>query len=209
MASIHVFFHQLEEPFPYKSSGEETLPITILKKIKQYNPSLQLPRLASYLLLKKALALLKLPSDLTKLEISIGKKPIFIGVKAPHFSISHSGSLVVVAICQMHPVGIDIEEHRKLLSEFLEEKGFDPSEDTSAAINFFDAWTRREASIKCLGITLSEENTEKLWLSPSEALAEKPKIFTQTIFINSSYSASFASPVPIEVIIPKTITLFS
>lgn len=76
-----------------------------------------------------------------------------------HFSISHSGNMVWVALCRGATVGIDVEEERNI-SDILElAELLHPAEKKSLLhiVNdkltklFFRCWTRKEAVLKACG----------------------------------------------------------
>ena len=89
-------------------------------------------------------------------------KPFCPGVSAD-FSISHSGSMVWVALCRCASVGIDVERLRplpdaaELTSQLHPQEQKDllalpPAELQTA---FYRCWTRKEAVIKAVGMGLS------------------------------------------------------
>ncbi len=89
-------------------------------------------------------------------------KPFCPGIPAD-FSISHSGSMVWVALCQCASVGIDVERMRllpdaaELTSQLHPQEQKDllslPPAELQAA--FYRCWTRKEAVIKAVGMGLS------------------------------------------------------
>jgi 4'-phosphopantetheinyl transferase len=93
------------------------------------------------------------------IELGSGGKPRLVD-GGPRFSLSHSGELALIAICEEVEVGVDIERidrDRDVLR--LARRGLD--EEAAAAIRsarpehradaFYAAWTRREAIAKCRG----------------------------------------------------------
>jgi 4'-phosphopantetheinyl transferase len=87
------------------------------------------------------------------------------GENAPQFNISHSGNLLMVAFCQEHRVGIDVEQVRLVADELrLAEEFFSPGESKwISSLNgarrraaFFKLWTCKEALVKASGIGLAE-----------------------------------------------------
>lgn len=89
-------------------------------------------------------------------------KPFCPGVSAD-FSISHSGSMVWVALCRCASVGIDVERMRplpdaaELTSQLHPQEQKDllalPQRELQTA--FYRCWTRKEAVIKAVGMGLS------------------------------------------------------
>jgi 4'-phosphopantetheinyl transferase len=76
---------------------------------------------------------------------------------APHFSVSHSGSIILLVFAREHHVGVDVEEIRQDLDVIdIAQRFFAPSEVDdllelpviSRVRAFFAAWTRKEAYLK-------------------------------------------------------------
>jgi 4'-phosphopantetheinyl transferase len=95
-------------------------------------------------------------------------KPILRGasgaVAAPHFNLSHTRGLVVLAVCREAEVGVDVEAvDRNLEPLRLAGRHFSPSEhealvvaaDSQRLERFFELWTLKEAYAKALGQGLS------------------------------------------------------
>lgn len=81
-----------------------------------------------------------------------------------HFSVSHAGPLVVIAITRETPVGVDVEEvttdipHREMASRFFsssELRDLDQRPADDQIDHFFSVWTRKEAYLKGIGTGLS------------------------------------------------------
>lgn len=93
-------------------------------------------------------------------------QPRVAGSAGPHFSVSHSGELALIAVCEGSPLGVDIERLRPI-PEALEiaERFFAPPEwrqlgaapDHERSRTFLTLWTRKEAALKALGWGLSHE----------------------------------------------------
>jgi 4'-phosphopantetheinyl transferase len=109
-----------------------------------------------------------LGQDPERIEFSLGEhgKPALAASPPPlHFNISHSGELALIALALEREVGVDVEgiDRRRRVTE-LARVGLKPGE--AAAVRaahaerqadvFYDAWVRREAVAKCLGVGLGE-----------------------------------------------------
>ncbi len=93
-------------------------------------------------------------------------KPILSGTDegSPHFNLTHSGDLAVIAVTGLGPVGVDVEvcrpinDFRGLAARFFaaeEQALLESLDDTAALEAFFLCWTRKEAVLKALGTGLS------------------------------------------------------
>lgn len=80
------------------------------------------------------------------------------------FNLSHSGDLALIAVCEIRPVGIDVERvepsrdlialaERALGAEDVARLRAAGPEDLPAL--FYAAWVRHEARLKCLGAGLT------------------------------------------------------
>ncbi|MFH1058688.1 MAG: 4'-phosphopantetheinyl transferase superfamily protein [Pseudomonadota bacterium] len=116
-------------------------------------------RLFGRLLLGRGLAVLgDDPGRAAQLELSAYGQPVLAG--GPAFSISHSGRLVVCALCAAAPLGVDVEELRAMdLNDF--QSSLTPAEwelvqaDPAPPARFLDLWTAKESVLKALGTGLS------------------------------------------------------
>lgn len=97
-----------------------------------------------------------------ELEIGERGKPRLPAGAGPEFSLSHSGGLALVAVCD-RPLGIDVEAirpRRNLVALAARALGADEAAAVRAASPaerpavFHAAWVRREARLKCLGTGL-------------------------------------------------------
>lgn len=109
-----------------------------------------------------------------------GKPRLFGEHHDLEFSLSHSGGRVVVAITTMAPVGVDVEEIRRLtdikemaavaLAEPERRELFRfPESDRSTA--FLTYWTRKEALLKATGDGLSRPTIDVVVSAPDEPAA--------------------------------------
>jgi 4'-phosphopantetheinyl transferase len=80
-------------------------------------------------------------------------KPHLAG--GPHFNISHAEDLALLALSTAGPVGIDVESlDREMDFESVSRRYF-PELVAAYPAAFFEAWTRREACLKAIGVGLS------------------------------------------------------
>lgn len=94
------------------------------------------------------------------LRASKGKPYVnFGGKEKVHLSVSHSGSFFVCIIADK-PVGIDLQEERKVSSEKIAKRYFSDKErqymDEHGDKGFYILWTRKEAYSKLTGDGLAE-----------------------------------------------------
>ena len=97
-------------------------------------------------------------------EYSSYGKPSVVGVQEWHFNVSHSGSLLVCALTDAGPIGVDVERVRPMPdAAAIAERFFSATEaqrvlaapaETIPAL-FFETWTRKEAFLKATGTGLS------------------------------------------------------
>lgn len=107
-------------------------------------------------------------------------KPTLIDEVLP-FSISHSGSIALVALGAADALGVDVEEMRPLPDRrHIVAQYFHPAEaaelnsldETSADEAFYRTWTRKEALTKALGLGLNLDlHRFRLACRPGEAPA--------------------------------------
>lgn len=85
---------------------------------------------------------------------------------AVHFNVSHSGELILLALCATRPIGVDVERRRdvarvqKLVERWLtESEQREMSEHSrrgaSASDAFLRTWSLKEARLKALGVGIS------------------------------------------------------
>jgi len=102
-------------------------------------------------------------------EIASGGRPS-LGAAFPHFNVSHTANVALIAVCQSSPVGVDIEclrtlkmslERRRRIitaaADITRFVGADPDSD----VDVLKAWVRLEAVAKArgsgIGVLLTEE----------------------------------------------------
>jgi 4'-phosphopantetheinyl transferase len=103
-------------------------------------------------------------------------KPRVVADDSPEVSISHSGSLVALAVVGGAPVGIDVEQIRaaevaelaRMVISARERADFAALADNDRQGGFFTYWSRKEAVVKAAGKGMSIPMT-KLTLSAPDA----------------------------------------
>lgn len=135
------------------------------------------------------------------LTVSRYGRPFIPG--GPEFNISHSGSMVVLAVTHRGAVGIDIEKIRPVnLSDF---SGQVPeiatlreiADPDHANLLFFDCWTRREAVLKGCGKGLME-SLEHVVFRGDSASCCGTSWFIEKLLLNDGYSCHIATDQPWE-----------
>jgi 4'-phosphopantetheinyl transferase len=114
-------------------------------------------------LLRRCLAesLARAPESL-EFSISSHGKPLLAGAPAPEcfFNLSHSGGVVLLALCPDAAVGVDLEclgrdvDWRGLAIRFFSEaevQALEALPEERAREGFFACWTRKEALVKAQG----------------------------------------------------------
>ncbi|MAD79753.1 MAG: 4'-phosphopantetheinyl transferase superfamily protein [Pirellulaceae bacterium] len=133
--------------------------------------------------------------------------------KALFFNTSHSGDVVLIALCRDHEIGVDVERVRHLEEmEQLATKFFSPREvselraappqQMSAA--FFACWTRKEAYVKARGHGLSVPLAEfDVPTSPDSASdwravqsKDSSRWYVRALPTPGDYFGALAAPVP-------------
>ena len=77
--------------------------------------------------------------------------------EGPHFSLSHSGDYVILAVSDVAEVGCDIEQIRDLdfihmgKLVFVDDELSELKSAEDKRDKFFEFWTKKEALIKCIG----------------------------------------------------------
>lgn len=85
-------------------------------------------------------------------------KPVLSGAEL-HFSLSHSGNWIALALASGAPVGADVEQPHADLGGLLAAPLFHPGDEISPHSSenerFLTAWTLKEAVSKCIGLGLN------------------------------------------------------
>ena len=94
-------------------------------------------------------------------ERDVKGKPFVSNIPGCHFSISHSGRMIAIAVDVM-PIGVDIERMRKVNLKIVERffskgdiKNFYEVSKEDRLQYFFKMWTQKESYVKCIGIGFS------------------------------------------------------
>lgn len=103
------------------------------------------------------------PAEIAVTRTETGKPVV---AHALHFNVSHSGDLILLALSEQRPVGVDVERRRPLSDVArLERRWLTPEErhelaglrgagvDESDA--FLRVWSRKEARLKALGVGIA------------------------------------------------------
>ena len=101
------------------------------------------------------------------------------GASGPHFNVSHSGEIALVAFCANAELGIDVERVRDIEDTESIVRRFFCAEEVEQWVElpahlrqkaFYDCWTRKEAIVKALGGGLSVPlDAFQVSFSPTEA----------------------------------------
>ena len=145
-------------------------------------------------------------------EVSRHGKPFIAG--GPDFNISHSGDIVVLALSENGPVGIDIEEIRPVnvedyLRQVPEIAHVRQMVDVYHASNyFFDCWTRKEAVLKACGEGLLAP-LEDVVLKEDTAHFLETCWFTQKLLIEEGYCCHVATDQPVKQLAVEYVDLLN
>ena len=132
--------------------------------------------------------------------IAPGGKPYIPG--GPEFSLSHSGTLAVIALADV-PVGADAEKDRPV-GEAVRLRALTGAERTDSR-DFLFFWTRKEAALKCLG-TGVDRALDSLDVRADSAELDGRTIFLHTARFGSYYLSSAADGRPADFA-PRELTL--
>jgi len=122
-------------------------------------------------------------------------KPALAGGQGPHFSLSHTAGLALVAVATDRPVGVDVErvdprvETEGVMRDYLAPADREfvraaPERDRPAA--FHEAWVRQEARQKLTGQGLEE-------IGPVPAPPPDEPIVVRRLQVGEDYAAAVAA----------------
>ncbi len=123
-----------------------------------------------------------------------------------HFSISHSGNMLWVALCRGAQVGIDVEQERPIpnlteLAEILHSGEYQElmfAQESSRLSTFYRCWTRKEAVLKAIGVGLSAslnsfqvytDGRKKNWIANFGSLAHHIKENPDSTMNNTNWTS--------------------
>jgi 4'-phosphopantetheinyl transferase len=151
------------------------------------------------------------PQDVDIATRSDGKPELAGGATRqwPHFNVSHSETVAVMAVSASHEVGVDVERVRAdvlwwdIAERFFSATEVDaigqvPRADQRKA--FFDCWVRKEAYLKGLGVGLRRSTTD--FAVPvfglggaveDPGLVSPPTWYVYGLDIDSGFSAAMAT----------------
>ena len=144
-------------------------------------------------------------------EIASGGRPS-LGKGLPHFNVSHTANVALIAVCRSSPVGVDIECRRTLLMSpdrrrrivaaaagFAGGHAIDPESD----VDVLRAWVRLEAVAKARGSGIGVLLTEEGVIGGAARLAqnlEQPALATAALDVEAPYIAAVAADtLPVEI----------
>jgi len=136
-------------------------------------------------------------------EIATGGRPS-LGDGLPHFNVSHTASVALIAVCRSSPVGVDIECPRTLsMSSERRRRIVTAAADLAAIgalnpesdVDVLRAWVRLEAIAKArgsgIGVLLTEEGVIGAERSARET--EKPSLASAALDVAPPYIAAIAA----------------
>lgn len=175
----------------------DELPLTEQQRMSNYHDEeRKAEKIAGRLLLKEMLQIYAPAESLSLSDLQYHENQPFFP-NGFHFSIAHSGGLIVCAASTEYKLGIDVEAIKpvdlSLYSNFFttnEWKEIDNRQDA-----FYDAWTKKEAVLKASGkgINLALNSFEVL----NKTIVEEQEYFIQVINLATNYSCHIASDKPL------------
>lgn len=158
-------------------------------------------RIATRIVLERAVG-----SDLrgAEFEIASGGRPS-LGDGKPHFNVSHTANVALIAVCRSSPVGVDIECERRLsmsperrrriavaAADLAGVEKIDPESDADV----LRAWVRLEAIAKVRGTGIGILLTEEGVIGSATGVArprEEPSLSTAELEVEAPYIAAIAA----------------
>ncbi|MGH2665958.1 4'-phosphopantetheinyl transferase family protein [Flavobacterium sp.] len=191
---VHIFYAYINEDNHEKLMTDflPKLPITFQDKIRKYRrwQDAQLSILGRFLLIEGIKKTYDRDCMVSVIQYTKYKKPYFDGYPFK-FNISHSGEMVVCALCKEFEIGIDVELISDIKIEDFKLQMTESEWNTIAISNdkrdaFFNYWTQKEAALKAnsLGLMLPLKSFEIL---QNQTKINGEKIFLKEIKIDKKY----------------------
>ena len=166
-------------------------------------------RIATRIVLERAVGTHMRGADF---EIASGGRPS-LGEGLPHFNVSHTDTVALIAVCRSSSVGVDIERHRTLsmspdrrrrivaaAAGFGAREDADPDNDMDVLM----AWVRLEAVAKARGSGIGVLLTEEGVIGGPAVKREQPSPAVVDLDMETPYVAAVAADMlPAEVIIRR------
>jgi 4'-phosphopantetheinyl transferase len=165
----------------------------------------QSSRIATRIVLERALGTAYRNIDF---EIAKNGRPSF-GDGPPYFNVSHSGGAALIAVSDAVPIGIDLEEARRLkMTEDRRRRviaaaarlanGQPATSRSDANLNVLRAWVRLEAAAKALGTGIGQLLTEEGVVGGKPADSDRAtaasRLDVRNLDVASGYIAAVAAP---------------
>jgi len=104
------------------------------------------------------------PADVP-IDVDECGKPMLVGGPRIEFNVSHSSHIGLIGLSRTHPIGVDIETDRTIVDADLLARLHLTDDERAECVGdgsfdhrtFLSCWTRKEASLKALGIGLAAE----------------------------------------------------
>ena len=152
-------------------------------------------------------------------EIVLGahRKPALRGMRMPHFNVSHSGGMVLIALSRTGPVGVDVEYMDSTVETMDVARAAFHSDDLrliesagtaqERLLAFYGCWTRREAVAKadgrgltlpasgfCTGTPSTVEQVIRIGNNGNNASAYGPVLpyFVRSFYVSAYHLGSIA-----------------
>lgn len=204
---IHIYYAYLSE-----KNHENLLKTNMQKFPKDYQDKIKNFRrwqdaqssiLGRLLLYKGIKKINKIDIQYDDLKYTKYQKP-YLENSSLKFNISHSGEIVVCALCNNYEIGIDIEIMTSI--ELLDFKGQMTSKEWDSILSsnnskksFFEYWTQKEAVIKAHGSGLAIDLQSFEILNNTTQIKDE-KFFLKKIMIDENYKCYIAQNVNINQI---------
>jgi 4'-phosphopantetheinyl transferase len=144
------------------------------------------------------------PPAAIEIELGRGGKPRLRGSRAVEFNLSHSGGLALVAVTEGREIGVDVEmvdpgrDLADLARRALPEDAVlavEAAREPERAAVFYAAWTRHEASVKCLGTGLAGNGGRRPSISGGrDRRLDEPAV--ENLDVAPGYAAAVAVAAP-------------